>query len=171
MSETTTSSESIPDYVLTTYIRATAEEVWRALTDPDLTASFWGHAQVSKWEIGSRVDHIRTDESGIIDVSGRVIEADPPHRLAFGFDAPEHFDDPAFEPSVVAFQIDENHRIVRLTVTHSGLSTEEERRACGHGWPAVLANLKTLLETGEVLPTAPWEFHAEERAAQMGERE
>jgi len=26
------------------------------------------------------------------------------------------------------------------------------------GWPAVLANLKSLLETGDVLPQAPWEM-------------
>jgi hypothetical protein len=26
------------------------------------------------------------------------------------------------------------------------------------GWPAVLASLKSLLETGEVLPQAPWEM-------------
>ena len=35
------------------------------------------------------------------------------------------------------------------------------------GWPAVCANLKSLLETGHVLPRAPWEMHAELRAAQM----
>jgi hypothetical protein len=43
----------------------------------------------------------------------------------------------------------------------------DELRAVGQGWPAVLANLKTLLETGEVLPQAPWELHADERAARM----
>jgi len=26
------------------------------------------------------------------------------------------------------------------------------------GWPAVLANLKSLLETGDVLPQSPWEM-------------
>jgi len=31
----------------------------------------------------------------------------------------------------------------------------------------VCANLKSLLETGHVLPRAPWEMHAELRAAQM----
>jgi hypothetical protein len=31
----------------------------------------------------------------------------------------------------------------------------------------VLANLKSLLETGHVLPRAPWEMHAEQRAAHM----
>jgi hypothetical protein len=35
------------------------------------------------------------------------------------------------------------------------------------GWPTVFANLKSLLETGHVLPQPPWEMHAEFRAAQM----
>ena len=30
-----------------------------------------------------------------------------------------------------------------------------------------MANLKTLLETGDVLPQPPWELHAELRAEQM----
>jgi hypothetical protein len=32
---------------------------------------------------------------------------------------------------------------------------------------AACANLKSLLETGQVLPQAPWELHAELRAAQI----
>jgi len=35
------------------------------------------------------------------------------------------------------------------------------------GWPTVCANLKSLLETGHVLPRAPWEMHADLRATQM----
>jgi hypothetical protein len=30
-----------------------------------------------------------------------------------------------------------------------------------------MANLKSLLETGDVLPQAPWEMHAEQRDAQL----
>ena len=40
-------------------------------------------------------------------------------------------------------------------------------QAVSAGWPGVLANLKSLLETGHALPQAPWEMHAELRAAQM----
>ena len=31
----------------------------------------------------------------------------------------------------------------------------------------MLANLKSLLETGHVMPQAPWEMHADLRAAEM----
>ena len=35
----------------------------------------------------------------------------------------------------------------------------------------MLANLKSLMETGHVLPQAPWEMHAELRAAQMAQND
>lgn len=162
-----TTSETIPAYVYTTYILATPQQVWHALTDPQITARFWGHAQVSDWRPGSRVEHVRVDGSGIADAAGVVAEADEPHRLAFSFDDPSRVDDTAFEPSLVTFEIERYRDIVRLTVVHSQLRTADELRVIGEGWPAVFANLKTLLETGNVLPQAPWEFHAAERAAQM----
>jgi len=67
----------------------------------------------------------------------------------------------------VTFEIESYRDIVKLTLTQSRLPSLADREAVGQGWPTVLANLKTLLETGDVLPTPPWEFHAEERAAQM----
>lgn len=168
---TTPTSGTVPDYVYTTYIRATPEQVWHALTDPEVTARFWGHSQVSDWQVGSRVEHVRVDGSGIADAAGRVIEADRPRRLVFGFDDPQRLDDPTFEPSVAAFDIEPYRDIVKLTVTHAMLASMDELRGVGQGWPAVLANLKTLLETGEVLPQEPWQFHAEERAANMAEND
>lgn len=168
---TASTTTAVPDYVYTTYIRATPEQVWHALTDPELTSRFWGHAQISDWEVGSRVDHVRVDGSEIADASGRVVEIDRPRRLAFGFDDPQRFDDPTFEPSVVTFDIESGDGIVKLTVSNTLLASMDEWHAMGQGWPAVLANLKTLLETGDVLPQEPWSFHAEDRAAQMAKND
>lgn len=108
---------------------------------------------------------MRVDGSGIADAAGVVTEADEPHRLAFTFDDPSKTDDPALQPSLVTFEVERYRDIVRLTVVHSRLRTADELHVIGEGWPAVFANLKTLLETGDVLPQAPWEFHAEERGA------
>jgi uncharacterized protein YndB with AHSA1/START domain/DNA-binding transcriptional ArsR family regulator len=155
--------ETIPDFVYTTYIRATADQVWEALTSAELSARFWGHSQVSDWHVGSRVDHVRVDGSGVADASGTVIEVDRPRRLVFGFDAPDRLDDPLFEPSVVTFDIEPGRDIVRLTVTHASLATMGDRENIADGWAAVLANLKTLLETGDVLPEEPWGLQADNR--------
>jgi uncharacterized protein YndB with AHSA1/START domain/DNA-binding transcriptional ArsR family regulator len=158
-----------PTYVYVTYIQSTAERVWEALTDADLTAEYWGHSNVSDWEPGSSWEHRRTDGSGIADVVGTVIEAVPPERLVMTFAGPN--EERAEGPSRVTFTIEPYEEIVRLTVTHENLADEAEYEAVSAGWPAVLANLKSLLETGAVLPQAPWEMHAELRAAQMAQNE
>ena len=41
-----------PTFVYVTYIESTAEKVWEALTDADLTAQYWGHSNVSDWRAG-----------------------------------------------------------------------------------------------------------------------
>jgi uncharacterized protein YndB with AHSA1/START domain/DNA-binding transcriptional ArsR family regulator len=154
-----------PDYVYVTYIESSPERVWQALTDADLTAQYWGHSNVSDWRAGSTWEHRRVDGSGIADVIGKIIESEPPRRLALTFDAPG--ESPAGGPSVVTFDIEPYHEIVRLTVTHENLADQDALDAIAVGWPAVFANLKSLLETGHVLPNAPWEMHADLRATQM----
>ena len=154
MTEQSTASATVPTYVYVTYIRATAEQVWHALTDADLTADYWGHANVSDWQPGSLWEHRRTDGSGIADAGGRVLEVDPPTRMVMTFG------DPGEEPATtsrVTFLIEPHEGIVRLTVTHEELADAKALGDVSLGWPAVLANLKSLLETGQVLPVAPWE--------------
>jgi uncharacterized protein YndB with AHSA1/START domain/DNA-binding transcriptional ArsR family regulator len=155
----TTGTTPVPSYVYVTYIRADAEQVWQALTDADLTTQYWGHANVSDWQPGSTWEHRRIDGSGVADVVGRVIEAEPPTRLVITFAGPD--DEPPGGPSVVTFLIEAVDRIVRLTVTHENLPDLGMLDGISQGWPAVLANLKSLLETGEVLPTAPWDMPSE----------
>lgn len=146
---------SVPTYVYVTYIHATAEQVWRALTDADLTARYWGHANVSDWQPGSTWEHQRTDGSDIADVVGKVLTAEPPTRLVITFE-----DSPNEErkPSVVTFLVEPHQDIVRLTVTHENLANLDMFNGISSGWPAVLSNLKSLLETGDALPQAPWEM-------------
>lgn len=154
-----------PTFVYVTYIEATAEAVWHALTDAELTAAYWGHANVSDWQVGSPWEHRRVDGSGIADVVGVVLESEPPRRLTVTFDGPG--EEPPQSPSRVTFEIEPYQDIVRLTVTHENLTDGESWRAVSLGWPAVAANLKSLLETGHVMPQAPWEMHAGLRAGQM----
>jgi uncharacterized protein YndB with AHSA1/START domain/DNA-binding transcriptional ArsR family regulator len=154
-----------PSFVYVTYIQSTPERVWHALTDADLTAEYWGHSNVSDWQVGSRWEHRRTDGSDIADVVGTVVESTPPTRLVITFGDPGTR--PADLPSTVTFHIEPYRDIVRLTVTHEQLADQDILDSVSAGWPAVLANLKSLLETGHALPQAPWEMHADLRAAHM----
>jgi len=149
-----------PTYRYVIYIESTPERVWEALTDADLTASYWGHSNVSDWRPGSRWAHRRIDGSGVDDVVGTVVEAVPPTRLVTTWgDPPEQ---PAVEgaasASRVTFELEPYEGIVRLTVLHEDLPDGAALEEVGLGWPAVLSNLKSLLETGHVLPAAPWEM-------------
>jgi uncharacterized protein YndB with AHSA1/START domain/DNA-binding transcriptional ArsR family regulator len=149
-------TDVVPTYVYVTYIQASAAQVWEALTDADLTAQYWGHRNVSDWQVGSGWEHQRLDGSGN-DVVGTILEAEPPRRLVVTFEDSPH-EERVNGPSRVVFEIAEDADIVRLTVTHENLPNIAMLNGISSGWPAVLANLKSLLETGKVLSTAPWEM-------------
>jgi uncharacterized protein YndB with AHSA1/START domain len=150
------SGSPVPTYVYITYVRATAQQVWKALTDADLTARYWGHTNVSDWRPGSRWEHRRLDDPERADVVGRVLEVDAPNLLRITFEPPE--EQPAVDASVVTFTLEPGEGITRLVVTHENLPDRTALEQASHGWPAVLANLKSLLETGDVLPQFPWEM-------------
>jgi uncharacterized protein YndB with AHSA1/START domain len=150
------------DYVI--YMGASAAAVWDALTSEDLTAKFWGHSNVSTWEPGEQWKHVRTDGSGIADVVGRVVESERPGRLAITFSGP---DEKAAPVPLVTFTIEEYKDIVKLSIVHENIPTAEDAEAAALGWSAVASNLKSLLETGNVLPQAPWDMHEELRDKQM----
>lgn len=145
-----------PSYVYVTYIEATPERVWDALTDAEATAAYWGHSNLSDWREGSAWRHRRTDGSGVDDVVGTVVEASRPRRLVTTWADPAAADESG--ASRVTFDIEPHGRIVRLTVTHEDLASRSELDEVGSGWPAVLSNLKSYLETGHVLPDAPWDM-------------
>jgi uncharacterized protein YndB with AHSA1/START domain len=86
---------------------------------------------------------------------GKVLTAEPPTRLVITF---EDSPDEEREPSVVTFLVEPHQEIVRLTVTHENLPDLDMLNGISAGWPAVLSNMKSLLETGDVLPQAPWEM-------------
>ncbi|MEP7020162.1 MAG: metalloregulator ArsR/SmtB family transcription factor [Pseudonocardiales bacterium] len=145
-----------PTFVYVTYIQSTPEIVWNALTDADVTAQYWGHSNISDWQVGSKWEHLRTDGSGVADGVGTILESAPPTRLVMSFSAPGG--DRANGPSQVSFDIKAHGEIVRLTVTHENFADTAEYDSASAGWAAVVANLKSLLETGHVLSQAPWEM-------------
>ena len=84
-----------------------------------------------------------------------MLEAEPPTRLVITFADPG--DEPPGGPSVVTFLV-EPHETSSASPSPTRISpTRRCISGISHGWPAVLANLKSLLETGDVLPQAPWD--------------
>ena len=135
-----------PTYVYVTYIKTTAEKVWQALTDGEITRQYWGgNRNVSDWQVGSEWRHLNGDD--VFGV-GRVIESDRPRRLVVTWGYPADAGDPT-KHDRVTFDIAEDQGVVRLTVMNENV---EPGSGSAEAWPKVLCGLKTLLETGEALP-------------------
>ena len=101
-------------------------------------------------------EHRRADETGIVDIVGKVVETTPPRRLVFTWARPTEAEDDS-KHSRVAFDIEPyGSGLVRLTVTHDDLENDPKMlEGISGGWPKILSNLKTLLETGHALPRSP----------------
>jgi uncharacterized protein YndB with AHSA1/START domain len=144
-----------PTFVYVTYIKSTAEKVWRALTDGEITRRYWSNQRnVSDWKTGSAWRHEDYDNPANLDVVGTVVESDRPRRLVVTWATPNEAKKPA-KQSRVTYDIVQDGDTVRLTVTHDELEPGEMEQGIREGWPQVLSSLKTLLETGEALPS-PW---------------
>lgn len=156
-----------PEFVYTTYIRTTPEQVWRGLTDPAFTRGYWGLALESDWKAGSTVT-VRLDAGGvtIADPAQVVLESDPYRRLSYTWHtftpewaaaygiSDDHLAKFAAEPrSKVTFEIDQQGDYVRLTVVHDGFDPGSAvLPGISQGWPLLMSSLKSLLETGAALP-------------------
>jgi len=142
-----------PSYVYVTYIRATAEKVWSAITDRDITQHYWAHWNVSDWTVGAKWDHQRCDGSNVVDITGIVVESVRPRRLVISWADPKEAARPE-KVSRVTFEIVPHaDDVTRLTVTHDELEAGSGmEKGITQGWPIVLASLKSWLETGKPVP-------------------
>jgi uncharacterized protein YndB with AHSA1/START domain len=159
-----------------TYIQATPERVWQGLTDPALMKRYWRHQRAgektfrSDWKKGSTYDMVHKEVGLVVsDPEQVILESDPCRRLAYTWHTitPEWASEVGMdeatadawraEPrSKVAFDIEDvGHGVSKLTVVHDGFDPGSAvLEAISEGWPAVLASLKTLLETGSTLQTS-----------------
>ncbi|MEE1750045.1 MULTISPECIES: SRPBCC domain-containing protein [unclassified Streptomyces] len=157
-------------FVYALYIQTTAEELYRALTDPELIRIYMGgYGPDSTWEVGAPVRWKMDPDGEFEEVGQRVLAAEPGRRLAytwhtlqpmhrqmFDFASDEEWDRAVQERSKVAFDIEpaeEPEMGIRLTITHDGFDNPDSRMLEGvsEGWVAILSTLKTLLEGGKFL--------------------
>jgi uncharacterized protein YndB with AHSA1/START domain/DNA-binding transcriptional ArsR family regulator len=157
-----------PSFVYTTYIQTTPEKLWQALTDPAFTQRYWGATFDTDWEPGSAMTWHHLGET-IADPEQVVLESEPHRRLSYTWhtfspglngslglteEARERI--AAEQRSKVTFDIEPQGELVKLTVVHDGFEPGSTvATMVSKGWPRVVSNLKTLLETGDVLPANP----------------
>lgn len=152
-----TPAGNAPDFVYTIYIAASVETVWNGLIQKELTHAYWGHHNKSDWKVGSKWEHIRTDDSNIVDVHGHVLVSDPPNKLVVTWNGTDGSKTQEPAPSIVTYELVALGPDTKLTVTHSQLTEGSVmHKGVTQGWPAVVSNLKSLLETGKPLSAEEW---------------
>ncbi|GMG89140.1 SRPBCC family protein [Cupriavidus metallidurans] len=144
---------AIPQTVVVTYIAATPEQVWGALTDPtQSTQYFFGRRVESDWKVDS--PFVLRMEDGQIDSQGVVLTADAPYRLSVTWRVEWLEAFRQLPEVIVTWQIDAlGDEAVRLTVSETHREPVDEQILQGgrNGWPMIVAGLKTWLETGRRL--------------------
>lgn len=141
----------------TTYVRASRETVWDALTDSRFTQAYWfGTRQESEWQTGAKWSLVAPD--GRIADSGTILEATHPGKLVILWIDELHPSLRDEGPSRVSYILEEIGSATKLTVIQE-IEKEQSNTlaAMSEGWPHLLASLKTLLETGTPLAeTRDW---------------
>jgi uncharacterized protein YndB with AHSA1/START domain len=141
-----------PRHIFETYIRATPEAIWHAITDPDFTRRYFHHTAIeSSFAPGAAVRYVLPD--GEDAVEGVIEEVDPPHRLVMTWRV--LYDAAAAEepPSRVEWVLTPgDDGVTRVTTIHRDLALSPRTSAgVGDGWSWILDSMKSLLETGAPL--------------------
>ena len=146
-----------PQFVYVTYIRSTPEKVWAALTDPQTVRKFWFGMNVacdfkpgSPWSLSF--------EDGRVADTGEILEAEPPRRLVIRWrnEFKPELKAEGYSRCTMSIETAEYYpgmggTAVKLTIQHEIEGTGGKFiEAVSGGWPKVISNLKSYLETGEV---------------------
>jgi uncharacterized protein YndB with AHSA1/START domain len=140
--------------VFVTYIKSIADQVWKALTEGEETKQyFFGRRVESEWRVGSTFNYW-DDEGHGLDVTGEVLECEPPYRLVLTWSVPWVEELRGMPPTRVTYLIEPLDGFVRLSVTEEVSEEIPEKFLEGgkQGWPTILGSLKSYLETGAALP-------------------
>lgn len=108
----------------------------------------------SGWKAGDSWKLVSRD--GHIFDSGEVVEADPPRRLVIRWQHQNKPDLKAEGASLCTIEIEPFGSAVKLSITHT---MERDKSlvidAVSGGWPKIMSNLKSLLESGAVVIGEP----------------
>lgn len=130
-------------------IDAPAEQVWRAMTTPDLiTRWFFGVETDTDWTVGSPIVHRGEYQGMPYEDKGTIVKVEPKRLLVHTHwspvsglpDSPENYQE-------VSWSLSERDDTTELVVTEVNLPSEAAMGVSEQGWKAALAALKDLVES------------------------
>jgi len=143
-------------FVYVSYIRTTPEKLWSALTDAEFMKLYWfGTHCESEWTPGSSWKMVYPD--GSITDAGEIVEAEPPRRLVIRWQNQLKPELKAEGASQCTMELEPSGTAVKLSITHT-IEREPSKliEAVSGGWPKIISNLKSLLETGSTALQDPY---------------
>jgi uncharacterized protein YndB with AHSA1/START domain len=144
-------------FVYVTYIRTTPETLWSALTeDVEFMKQYWfGTHCESRWTAGSSWKMVYPD--GTVTDAGKIVEVEPPRRLVIRWQHQNRPELKAEGESLCTMELEPIGPAVKLSITHT-IECEPSKfiEAVSGGWPKVISNLKSLLETGSIALQDPY---------------
>ena len=137
-------------FVYVTYIRTTPERLWSALTTPEFMRQYWFDCHIeTDWKHGSPWRLVFDD--GRVADAGTILEIDPPRRLVLAWRNEWKPEMKAEGDARCTMDLEPADGAVKLTITHSIAKPQSKFiEAVSGGWPRILSNLKSLLETGNI---------------------
>jgi len=159
----TTEAASTTVQVHRVYIRASPQAVWDAITTPEWNERY-GYGGVSEYDLHPGGAYRALADEGMkamgvadVIVDGEVLEADPPHKLVQTWRILMTGADPVPAATVLTYEIVATPTgLTKLTVVHDVSAAPElgpmvagNIEGAGGGWPWILSDLKSLIETGE----------------------
>jgi uncharacterized protein YndB with AHSA1/START domain len=141
----------ISSFVYVTYIRTTPDRLWSALTSQEFAQQYWrGAYPLADWRVGGSWKLVFPD--GRTADAGEIVAFEPGKRLSIRWRNEFKPELKAEGWSLCTMEIETVDEAVKLVVTHS-MEREGSKfiDAVSSGWPQVLSNLKSLLETGSVV--------------------
>ena len=140
------------NFVYVTFIRTTPEKLWSALTeDTEFMKRYWfGVHCESEWIAGSSWKMVSGD--GQITDAGEIIESQPPRRLVIRWRHEKNLDLKAEGESRCTMELEPSGTAIKLSITHT-IEREPSKfiAAVSGGWPRIVSNLKSLVETGSTV--------------------
>ena len=147
-------------------IKASAQAIWDAITKPEWSERYaYGGRVHYDLKAGGSYHHEGSPEMkavGLPDkvILGKVLESDPPRKLVQTWHpqfSPEMIAEP---PSRLTYEIKEGNGVCTVTIIHDVTGAPQvagmvqgggDVAQGGGGWPWVLSDLKSLLETGQAM--------------------
>ncbi|MCA4131237.1 SRPBCC domain-containing protein [Arthrobacter sp. M4] len=142
-------AEKAADAVASIVVNAPRQEVWEALTTPELVKQYFlGTTVASTWEVGSPITFSGEWQGKSYQDHGVILASEPPGLLRYTHyspsggkpDEPENY-------HVVEYRVAEADAGSAVTITQANNSSESEVVESEKTWRLVLGNLKEFVES------------------------